>query len=51
MLEEEYRDFTVLLPDTFSEQEKKLVINDLIILAEIILENEDMMKIVNQQKL
>ena len=48
MLEESYKKF---LPDTYSEQEKEIIINDLYFLSELILDSEDLMKVVNQIKI
>jgi len=48
MLEESYKKF---LPDTYSEQEKEIIINGLFILSELILDSEDLMKVINQIKL
>lgn len=48
MLEEDYKDF---LPDIYSEKEKEIIINGLFILSELILDSEDLMKVINQIKL
>lgn len=48
MLEENYKEF---LPDNFSEQEKEIIINDLYFLSELILDSEDLMKVINQIKI
>lgn len=48
MLEESYKNF---LPDIYSEQEKEIIINDLYFLSELILDSEDLMKVVNQIKI
>ena len=48
MLEESYKKF---LPDIYSEQEKEIIINDLYFLSELILDSEDLMKVVNQIKI
>ena len=48
MLVEKYKE---LLPDTYSEEEKQKIINDLYFLSELILDSEDLMKIVNQIKI
>ena len=46
MLVWEYND---LLPEYYSDKEKELIINDLFILSELILENEDLSKIINKK--
>ena len=46
MLEEWYKKF---LSESYSDKEKKLIINDLFILSELILENEDLSKIINKK--
>ena len=48
MLAEKYKTF---LPDTYSDEEKKLIIKDLYILSELILDSEDLLKILNQRKI
>jgi|SaaInlStandDraft_7_1057024.scaffolds.fasta_scaffold02502_2 hypothetical protein len=48
MLVEKYKD---LLPDTYSEEEKQKIIKDLIILSKLILDSEDLLKILNLRKL
>lgn len=48
MLAEKYKD---LLPDTYSDKEKEMIINDLSILTDLILDSEDLMKIINQIKM
>ena len=48
MLVEKYKE---LLPDTYSEEEKQKIINDLYFLSELILDSEDLMKVVNQIKI
>ncbi len=46
MLVEKYSEF---LPESYSDKEKELIINDLFILSELILENEDLSKIINKK--
>ena len=46
MLLEKYSEF---LSESYSDQEKKSIINDLFILSELILENEDLSKIINKK--
>jgi hypothetical protein len=48
MLEKDYKNF---LPKSYNDEEKEKIINDLIFLTELILESEDLMKIVNKLKL
>ena len=48
MLAEKYK---VFLPDTYSEEEKETIIKDLFILTELILDSEDLLKILNKRKL
>jgi len=48
MLEKNYKK---MLPDSYSDEDKQKIINDLIFLSELILESEDLMKIVNKLKL
>lgn len=48
MLAEKYKDF---LPEIYSEEEKGKIIKDLFILTELILDSEDLLKILNQRKL
>ncbi len=46
MLVEWYKEF---LSESYSDKEKELIINDLFILSELILENEDLSKIINKK--
>lgn len=46
MLVEWYKKF---LSESYSDKEKELIINDLFILSELILENEDLSKIINKK--
>jgi len=46
MLVEKYKEF---LPDHYSDEEKKLIINDLHILSRLILDSEDVSKIINKK--
>jgi hypothetical protein len=46
MLVKWYKEF---LPESYSDKEKELIINDLFILSELILENEDLSKIINKK--
>jgi len=48
MLVEKYKE---LLPDTYSEEEKQKIIRDLTILSKLILDSEDLLKILNLRKL
>ena len=48
MLVEKYKE---LLPDTYTEEEKQKIIKDLIILSKLILDSEDLLKILNLRKL
>jgi len=41
--------YSELLPEYYSDKEKESIINDLIILWELILENEDLTKIINKK--
>ena len=42
-------EYSELLPEYYSDKEKELIINDLFILSELILENEDLSKIINKK--
>lgn len=46
MLVEWYKKF---LPESYSDKEKEMIINDLFILSELILENKDLSKIINKR--
>jgi len=48
MLVEKYKEF---LPETYSDEEKEKIIIDLNILSELILDSEDLIKILNLRKL
>jgi len=48
MLVEKYKD---LLPETYTDEEKQKIIKDLIILSKLILDSEDLLKILNLRKL
>jgi hypothetical protein len=48
MLVEKYKE---LLPDTYTEEEKQKIIKDLIILSKLILDSEDLLKILNLRKI
>jgi hypothetical protein len=48
MLVEKYKK---LLPDTYSKEEKQKIIRDLTILSKLILDSEDLLKILNLRKL
>jgi len=48
MLVEKYK---VLLPENYTDEEKQKIIRDLIILSKLILDSEDLLKILNLRKL
>lgn len=48
MLEKNYKN---MLPDSYNNEAKQKIINDLIFLSELILDSEDLMKIVNKLKI
>ena len=47
MLEENYKQY---LSEDFSDIEKEIIIKDLYFLSELILDSEDLMKVINQIK-
>jgi len=46
MLVSEYKK---LLPEHYSDEEKEMIINDLMILSELILDSEDLLKAINKR--
>ena len=48
MLVEKYK---VFLPDNYSEEEKQKIIKDLTIFSKLILDSEDLLKILNLRKI
>ena len=42
-------EYSKFLPEYYSDKEKESIINDLFILSELILENEDLSKIINKK--
>ena len=48
MLVEKYKN---LLPEKYTDEEKQKIIKDLIILSKLILDSEDLLKILNLRKL
>lgn len=46
MLVESYKE---LLPESYSDEEKEMIINDLTILSRLILDSEDLSKIINKK--
>lgn len=51
MLEKDCKQFEKLLPEYYSDEQKEIIIRDLYTLAELILDCEDYMKILNKTSL